>query len=94
MVVVIIAREFAVSSLRGFAASENIVLAASASAKLKTTLQVVSISLLIFYNQLGQFERLAPISLWLAMLVSLYSGAEYYVRHGKALLRRGAKSAG
>ncbi len=88
MVVVIIAREFAVSSLRGFAASEHLVLAALKSAKVKMTLQIISISLLIFYNQLGQFERLAPISLWLAMLVSLYSGAEYYIRYGPRLLRR------
>ena len=93
MVVVIIAREFAVSALRGFAASEHVVLAASASAKVKTTLQIIAISLLIFYNQLGQFERLAPICLWLAMLVSLYSGAEYFVRHGRQLLRRGAQGA-
>ena len=54
----------------------------------------IAISLLIFYNQLGQFERLAPICLWMAMLVSLYSGAEYFVRHGRQLLRRGAQSAG
>jgi CDP-diacylglycerol--glycerol-3-phosphate 3-phosphatidyltransferase len=94
MVVVIIAREFAVSSLRGFAASEGLVLAASATAKLKTTLQIVAISLLIFYNQLDQFARLAPICLWLAMLVSLYSGGEYFVRHGPELLRRGTKRTG
>ena len=87
MVAVIIAREFAVTSLRGFAASESMVLAASPSAKLKTTLQIIAISLLIFYNELGQFERLAPISLWAAMLVSLYSGVEYYVRYGPELLR-------
>ena len=95
MVVVIIAREFAVSSLRGFAASEHVVLAAAPSAKVKTTLQIVAISLLIFYNQLGQFERLAPISLWAAMLVSLYSGAEYFFRHGPRLLRgRGSRNGG
>jgi CDP-diacylglycerol--glycerol-3-phosphate 3-phosphatidyltransferase len=94
MVVVIIAREFAVSSLRGFAASESVVLAASPLGKLKTTLQIAAISLLIFYNQLGQFERLAPICLWLAMLVSLYSGAEYFVRNRPVLLRRGGKGAG
>ena len=80
-------------SLRGFAASEQLVLAASPSAKVKTTLQIIAISLLIFYNQLGQFERLAPICLWLAMLVSLYSGAEYFFRHGPELLRRGAERA-
>ena len=94
MVAVIIAREFAVSSLRGFAASEAIVLAASASAKVKTTLQIIAISLLIFYNQLGQFERLAPICLWLAMLVSLYSGMEYFVRYVPKLLRRGSRQGG
>lgn len=80
MVVVIIAREFAVSSLRSLAASENLVLGAIRSAKAKTLLQIVAISLLIVYNQLGEFERLAPISLWLAMLASLYSGFEYFVR--------------
>ena len=88
MVVVIIAREFAVSSLRSLAASENIVLGAIQSAKLKTVMQIVAISLLIFYNQLGEFEHLAPLSLWIAMLTSLYSGAEYFVRFGPRLLRR------
>jgi len=94
MVAVIIAREFAVSSLRGFAASDSLVLAASPAAKLKTTMQIIAISLLIFYNQLGQFGRLAPICLWAAMLVSLYSGAEYFVRHGRQLLLRAGRGAG
>jgi CDP-diacylglycerol--glycerol-3-phosphate 3-phosphatidyltransferase len=85
MVVVIVAREFAVSALRSVAAAERQVLAASAAGKVKTALQVIAISLLIFYNQLGSFERLAILSLWLAMLASLYSGLEYFVRNGPAL---------
>jgi len=88
MVVVIIAREFAVSSLRSLAASENMVLGAISSAKLKTVMQIVAISLLIVYNQLGEFEHLAPLSLWAAMLTSLYSGAEYFVRFAPDLLKR------
>ena len=92
MVVVIIAREFAVSSLRSLAASENVVLGAIRSAKVKTFLQIVSISLLIFYNQLGEFERLAPISLWLAMLASLYSGIEYFVRFAPRVLRESVRT--
>jgi CDP-diacylglycerol--glycerol-3-phosphate 3-phosphatidyltransferase len=87
IVVIIIAREFAVSALRSLAASENVVLGAIASAKAKTVLQIVSISLLIIYNQLGEFEHLAPISLWLAMLASLYSGVEYFVRFAPKVLR-------
>ncbi|MDH3255622.1 MAG: CDP-diacylglycerol--glycerol-3-phosphate 3-phosphatidyltransferase [Acidobacteriota bacterium] len=88
MVAVIVAREFAVTSLRAVAASERKVLAAVGSAKVKTTLQMVAISLLIFYNQLGSFERIAPLSLWLAMLASLYSGAEYFVRFGPQVFGR------
>ena len=80
MVVIIIAREFAVSTLRSVAAAEGVVLGAIVTAKLKTVLQVISISLLIIYNQLGSFEHLAPISLWLAMAVTLWSGVEYFVR--------------
>lgn len=92
MVVVIIAREFAVSSLRSLAASENIVLGAIRSAKAKTVLQIISISLLIVYNQLGEFERLAPLSLWLAMLASLYSGIEYFVRFAPTVIRESVQS--
>jgi len=87
MVAVIIAREFAVSALRSLAASDGVILAAIISAKLKTTLQVIAIALMIFYNQLGEFERLAPVALWLAMLASVYSGLEYFVRFGPAVFR-------
>ncbi len=88
MVVVLIARDFAISSLRGFAASEHLVMAAIPSAKVKTTMQIIAISLLIFYNQLGQFEHLAPVTLWLALVASLYSGVEYFVRYGPRLLSK------
>jgi CDP-diacylglycerol--glycerol-3-phosphate 3-phosphatidyltransferase len=87
MVVVIIAREFGVSSLRSMAAAENVVLAAIPSAKLKTGLQIVAISLLILNKQLGEFEHLAPIFLWLALLASVYSGVEYLVRYTPLILR-------
>ena len=92
MVVIIIAREFAVSALRSLAASENVVLGAIPSAKAKTVFQIIAISLLIIYNQLGAFEHLAPISLWLAMLASLYSGVEYYVRFAPSVLRQSGSS--
>jgi CDP-diacylglycerol--glycerol-3-phosphate 3-phosphatidyltransferase len=92
MVVVIISREFAVSSLRSLAASENLVLGAISSAKTKTVLQIVAISLLIVYNQLGEFEHLAPISLWLAMLASIYSGIEYFVRFAPTVVRESVRT--
>ena len=88
MVVVIIAREFAVTSLRGFAAAENLVIPAGISGKIKTIVQIVAISLVIIHNQIAAlFPRLAPFSLWVALVITVYSGIEYFVRFGRLLLR-------
>lgn len=87
MVVVIIAREFAVSALRSLAASEQIVFGALNSAKVKTTLQILAIALLIVHNQLDEFEHLAPTMLWLAVIATIWSGIEYFVRFAPSLLR-------
>ncbi|MEM9292073.1 MAG: CDP-diacylglycerol--glycerol-3-phosphate 3-phosphatidyltransferase [Acidobacteriota bacterium] len=85
MVVAIIAREFAIGSLRSFAASEQVVIAASSLGKVKTVTQVIAISLLILYNQLGSLQLLATIALWVAMVLTLISGAEYCWRFGNQL---------
>jgi len=74
-------------AVRSFAASEGIVIPAAASGKIKTTLQIIAISLLIVYNELGEFRHLAPISLWLAMLVTARSGIDYFVQFGRRLLK-------
>jgi CDP-diacylglycerol--glycerol-3-phosphate 3-phosphatidyltransferase len=81
-----VAREFAVTSLRAFAAAENHVIPAGLSGKVKTIVQIVSIALLIIYNQLGEFRHLAPISLWVALGATVYSGIDYFVRFGRFLL--------
>ena len=86
MVTVIIARELAISGLRSFAAAEQVVIPAGWSGKVKTVVQVVAISLLIVYNQLGELSHLAPISLWAALAVSVYSGIEYFVRFGRLIV--------
>jgi CDP-diacylglycerol--glycerol-3-phosphate 3-phosphatidyltransferase len=86
IVVAIISRELAVSALRSFAAAEHVVIGASFAGKIKTGVQVVAISLLIIDNQLGEFKHLAPISLWLSLAVTVYSGIEYFVRYGRLIL--------
>ncbi len=63
------------------------VIPAAASGKVKTTVQIIAIALLIIYSQLGEFRHLAPISLWIAMLLTAYSGIDYAVRFGRILLR-------
>lgn len=88
MVVVIVAREFAVSTLRTFSATQELVIPAGFSGKVKTVTQMVAISLLIVHSQLGEFQRLAPLSLWIALLASVYSGGEYFVRYARIYLYR------
>ena len=67
--------------------AEGVVIPAGLWGKVKTTVQIVAISLLIIYERLGELERLAPLSLWLALIVSVYSGLEYFVRFGRLVLR-------
>lgn len=83
IVVTIVAREFAISTLRSVAASQGMVIAAAWSGKAKTTLQVIAISLLIFYQRLGVLQPLAVIALWGALIFSVYSGVEYAVHYAK-----------
>ncbi len=91
MVVTIIAREFSIGTLRSFAASEQLVIPASWLGKFKTVAQIIAIALLIFYNKLDSFSHLAPIFLWIALILSLVSGIEYFLRF-RHLVFRGEKS--
>lgn len=79
MVVVIISREFIVSGLRMVAASEGVVIAASKGGKLKTVTQIIGIILLLF-NIPG-----AMTVMWLAVILTVWSGIEY-IRNSMDLL--------
>ncbi len=87
IVVTIVAREFAISTLRSVAATQGLVISASWSGKLKTVSQVLAISLLIFFEQLGSWQELANIALLVALGFSVYSGIEYAVRYTTTVLR-------
>jgi CDP-diacylglycerol--glycerol-3-phosphate 3-phosphatidyltransferase len=87
MVVIVVAREFAVSALRSVAALQNLAISASASAKLKTALQIAAISLAIVSEKLGEFQKIAPTCMWAAVLVTIYSGVEYFVKYGRMVIR-------
>jgi len=93
MVAAILAREFAVDALRNVAASQGVVVAAGWSGKVKTVVQIVAVSLLIVHNQLGEFRHLAPISLWIALGITLLSGVEYFYRYRANLAAGGAGGA-
>jgi phosphatidylglycerophosphate synthase len=84
---VIVAREFAVSALRSFAAAENQVIPAGFSGKLKTVIHIVAVAALIIHNQLpGELRHSSKILLWAAVLIAVYSGIEYFVRFRRYIL--------
>ncbi len=89
IVVTIVAREFAISTLRSVAATQGVVIAAAWSAKIKTFSQVLAISLLIFHERLGSWQDLGRIALIVALALSVYSGVEYGIRYTTTVLRGG-----
>ena len=85
VVVVLIARDLAITGLRSIASSEGIVIAASSGGKIKTALQLVALTMLILhfrYPLLGMgtvldFHVLGAVLLYASLVVSVYSGAQY-----------------
>ena len=91
IVVVIVAREFAISTLRSVAATDNVVIAAAWSGKLKTVTQLVAIALLIIQQQLGELAYLGQVALIVALILTIYSGVDYSLRYAK-VVRKQAKA--
>nr|WP_255639885.1 CDP-diacylglycerol--glycerol-3-phosphate 3-phosphatidyltransferase [Pseudalkalibacillus hwajinpoensis] len=89
IVVVILSREFAVTGLRLVASSEGEVLAASNLGKLKTWIQIIAIIMLLIENV--PFESIgfpfATISLWAALIITVYSGWDYFSKNKEVLLK-------
>ncbi len=80
IVALIISREFAVSGLRAFAGTRNIVIEARFMGKTKTTLQILSIiCLLVNFNLWGfPFVQVGWILLIAAFITTMWSGYEYF----------------
>ncbi|GAA0124294.1 MULTISPECIES: CDP-diacylglycerol--glycerol-3-phosphate 3-phosphatidyltransferase [Clostridium] len=83
MVMVIIAREFAVSGLRTVAASEGVVIAASQWGKWKTVVQMTFIILALvtlnFPNNI--LIAVTKVFMILSVIITLISGIDYFVKN-------------
>ncbi|QYR19708.1 CDP-diacylglycerol--glycerol-3-phosphate 3-phosphatidyltransferase [Paenibacillus sp. sptzw28] len=81
--IVIISREFAVTGLRQIALLEGAVLAASPWGKWKTAVQITMIIALLLNNFPFAFVdfRFDLISSWVAALITVYSGIDYFVKN-------------
>ncbi len=83
----IIGREFAVTGLRMLAAHEGIIITASKLGKAKTLLQISAvIAVMIPKETLNLALDVPKILLWLAVLITLFSGFEYFRKGSKLLL--------
>lgn len=86
--IIVLAREFAVSSLRMLAAAEGKVLAAGKSGKLKTVVQMVAlIAILVLlagediFNIDLKSQLVSNILIWISVVPTVYSGAEYLIKN-------------
>jgi CDP-diacylglycerol--glycerol-3-phosphate 3-phosphatidyltransferase len=75
VVMIIIAREFAVTGLRSIAASDGTIISSSWWGKLKTTIQIIAITAALinlpYYN----------ILIWLAVAITIISGVDYFYKN-------------
>jgi len=80
MVVVIVAREIAVTGLRSVAVNEGIVIQASMLGKYKTVFQAVAtIALCLHYEYFGlDLHAVGMVLLWIALILTLASGWAYF----------------
>ena len=80
MAILIIGREFAVTGLRSIAASEGIIIPAEPVGKYKVGAQIAAVLLLLldYYLNRGWMADLGRVTLWIAIILSIYSGVQYF----------------
>ncbi len=92
MVVVIVAREFLVNSLRSFSESRGIEFGATIWGKAKMFVQSLTISLILLFfaylNHLVVIKQGIIIMIWLTLIITLVSGIKYMVKAGPAILAK------
>jgi len=82
MVVVLVSREILVTGMRAIAAAEGRVFAAQELGKHKMALQAIALHGLLIHYTYAHINFFAGglFILWIAMVVSVWSGVDYYVK--------------
>jgi CDP-diacylglycerol--glycerol-3-phosphate 3-phosphatidyltransferase len=82
LAVVIIGREFAVSGLRTVGMSQGIMIDVSWWGKYKMAFEITAIILLILNYKILfiHFQFLGTVSIWIAMIMGLVSGIDYFIK--------------
>lgn len=88
IVVIFLARELAITGLRGIASSEGVVIAASKLGKYKTGFQIAALIVLLLHYEYCcgiDFHFAGMILLWIALVLTLWSGYDYIVKFKRVL---------
>ncbi len=86
-VMIVIARELAVTGLRNVAAGRGVLIRASSLGKAKMVSQVVAILLLLFSQRMPWLRTPGLVALGLVLVLAIYSGADYFRRFWKEVVR-------
>lgn len=83
IVLIIVARELAVSIMRAIAAADGNVIAAGNSGKIKTVVQMISIILLLFGAHIDSSGVImsGKVLIYIAAALTVYSGYEYFANN-------------
>jgi CDP-diacylglycerol--glycerol-3-phosphate 3-phosphatidyltransferase len=96
MVVVLVSREVVVTGLRAVAAVEGMVLGAEELGKYKMSLQAIALHGLLIHYTYFHVDCFAfgMFVLWIAMVVSVWSAADYFAKVIRAITPRSTRSSG
>ncbi len=83
VVVIIVAREFAISGFRLIAADNGIVIAASYWGKFKTTFQMIMIILMIL--NIDKLSILTTLMMWVALALTIISLCDYIMKNKQVI---------
>ena len=93
MVLIILARELAVTALRNVAAGRGVLIRASGLGKAKMVVQVTAVLMLILSPALPALRLPGLVVLWVVVLITLLSGADYFLRFWRQVVRASSRDA-
>jgi CDP-diacylglycerol--glycerol-3-phosphate 3-phosphatidyltransferase len=91
VVMIVLARELAVTGLRNLAAGRGVLIRASALGKAKMGSQVTAILLLLLSRPFPLLRPPALVALTVVVVLTLVSGADYFLRFYREVVRPASK---
>lgn len=83
---IVLAREFAVTGLRLLAVQKGKVIAAGWSGKVKTACTMAGLCAMMLLSGMEIFIWLNPVVIGVIIVTTVYSGVEYFIRNWKCLM--------